>query len=177
MRRAVFVVALFLLASGEFRCAHAESPLGAEVANDALVRVCGYRRVWALGDRHYWGSVQRSMARESARYLIPISYLAAVIASESTCDPEARSRRGAVGLMQVLPTGSAARGIDPLRFEEYSTNIHAGARHLKRCLEMCVDLLGAFGVYNGSKTCHAGRESSYAWRTFQLVLRAEGKRS
>lgn len=54
--------------------------------------------------------------------------VAAVAFQESRLDPQARSPRGAVGLMQVLPATAAAMGIDdPAPVE---ANIQAGVRYL-----------------------------------------------
>lgn len=57
--------------------------------------------------------------------------LAAVAYSESRFDPTAKSRWGAVGLMQVLPNTARRVGISR-RLEDPRRNILAGARYLRR---------------------------------------------
>lgn len=62
--------------------------------------------------------------------------LHAVIRAESAYNPVARSSKGAMGMMQLMPDTAARYGVrDPWNPEE---NIHAGARYLK-------DLMGMFG--------------------------------
>jgi soluble lytic murein transglycosylase-like protein len=62
--------------------------------------------------------------------------LHAVIRAESAYNPGARSSKGAMGLMQLMPDTAARYGVrDPWNPEE---NVHAGARYLK-------DLMGMFG--------------------------------
>lgn len=63
--------------------------------------------------------------------------LHAVIRAESAYNPGARSSKGAMGLMQLMPDTAARYGVrDPWNPEE---NVHAGARYLK-------DLMGMFGA-------------------------------
>jgi len=62
------------------------------------------------------------------RYDIDWLTLAALAFQESRFDHNARSRAGAVGMMQVLPKTAASIGIqDP---ENLESNIHAGAKYL-----------------------------------------------
>ena len=62
--------------------------------------------------------------------------LHAVIRAESAYNPGARSSKGAMGLMQLMPDTAVRYGVrDPWNPEE---NVHAGARYLK-------DLMGMFG--------------------------------
>lgn len=55
--------------------------------------------------------------------------LAAVVEAESSFDPGAQSLRGAVGLMQVLPSTAAQYGEFDLR--DPRANVHVGARYLE----------------------------------------------
>lgn len=70
----------------------------------------------------------------SAMYDVDDALVKAVVQAESAFDPDAVSREGAQGLMQVLPATAARYAIenltDPLQ------NLHAGVRHLKRLLRM-----------------------------------------
>ena len=70
----------------------------------------------------------------------------AVIAAESNFDPEAVSRRGAQGLMQLMPETAAALGVaDPLQPTE---NVRGGARYLRLMIDRYGDLERALAAYN-----------------------------
>jgi soluble lytic murein transglycosylase len=70
----------------------------------------------------------------------------AVIAAESNFDPEAVSRAGAQGLMQLMPTTATHLGVDdPLRPTE---NVRAGTRYLRLMLDRYGDLERAVAAYN-----------------------------
>lgn len=57
----------------------------------------------------------------------------AVVSRESKFNPRAVSRKGAKGLMQLMPENYRSRGIDPFDPEE---NIHAGTKYLSENMEM-----------------------------------------
>src|SRR6185503_16477204 len=57
----------------------------------------------------------------------------AVVAVESSFDPLARSRVGAIGLMQLMPATARALRVDPFIPE---LNIEGGVRYLSELLEM-----------------------------------------
>jgi soluble lytic murein transglycosylase len=70
----------------------------------------------------------------------------AVIAAESNFDPEAVSRKGAQGLMQLMPVTATKLGVgDPLRPIE---NVRAGTRYLRLLLDRYGDLERAVAAYN-----------------------------
>lgn len=71
--------------------------------------------------------------RISARYGVDQNLVHAVIKVESGYDPEAVSRRGAVGLMQLLPATAAEMGIHDLT--DAHDNIVGGVRLLRRLLD------------------------------------------
>lgn len=72
----------------------------------------------------------------------------AVIQVESAYEPRARSRKGAVGLMQVMPATARQYGVrnpyDP------TANIEAGSRHLKSLLDR-LPLTLALAAYNAGE--------------------------
>ena len=76
----------------------------------------------------------RAIIREAAdRYGVPEELIAAVIDAESRFNPRAVSRRGAQGLMQLMPKTAARLGVaDPFSPRE---NIHGGARHLRSLMD------------------------------------------
>ncbi len=84
------------------------------------------------GARHGSHSFSREIAEAAARHAVPERLLRAVIQAESGFNPRAVSRRGARGLMQLMPETAGMLGVrnsfDP------GENIDAGARHLRALL-------------------------------------------
>ncbi len=77
---------------------------------------------------------------------LPPALVKAVIAAESDFDPEAVSRAGAQGLMQLMPTTAAVLGVaDPL---EPTQNVHGGVSYLRSLLDRYGDLTRALAAYN-----------------------------
>lgn len=72
----------------------------------------------------------------------------AVIQVESAYQPAARSSKGAVGLMQVMPATAQQYGIR--RLADPALNIEAGVRHLKSLLER-YPLALALAAYNAGE--------------------------
>ena len=68
------------------------------------------------------------------RYHLPHSLLHAVITAESAYDPEAVSRAGAVGLMQLMPETARRYGVSNRR--NPTDNINGGTRYLRDLLLM-----------------------------------------
>ena len=66
----------------------------------------------------------------SARYGVSPLLISAVIGSESACQPQAVSHKGARGLMQVMPDTARAMGYDPADMFEPAIAIDAGTRYL-----------------------------------------------
>jgi soluble lytic murein transglycosylase len=70
----------------------------------------------------------------------------AVIAAESNFDPDAVSRRGAQGLMQLMPVTATGLGLeDPF---EPDGNVRAGTRYLRSMLDRYGDVERAVAAYN-----------------------------
>jgi len=76
----------------------------------------------------------RLIIKEAAdRYGVSEALIAAVIEAESQFNPRAVSRRGAQGLMQLMPDTAASLGVeDPFSPRE---NIHGGVRHLRSLMD------------------------------------------
>lgn len=86
--------------------------------------------------------------RASALYSVDASLIRAVIHTESRYNPNAVSRVGARGLMQLMPRTAAGLGVtnsfDP------EQNIMGGTRYLRRGLDICQnDLSCTLARYNG----------------------------
>lgn len=93
-----------------------------------------------------------------ARQLLPIiqdaaektsldeSLLMAVIKVESDFEAQAMSPKGAIGLMQLLPSTARRLGLeDPFNPKQ---NIHGGARYLAQCIDTFQDMGLALAAYN-----------------------------
>lgn len=77
---------------------------------------------------------------------LPPALIKAVIAAESDFDPEATSRAGALGLMQLMPDTARTLGVlDPLRPDE---NVRGGVRYLRSMIDRYGELRLALAAYN-----------------------------
>lgn len=83
-------------------------------------------------------------------YRLPKSLLHAVITAESAYDPNAISRAGAVGLMQLMPETAKRYGVSNRR--NPSDNVHGGTRYLRDLLKMFKnDVRLALAAYNAGE--------------------------
>jgi hypothetical protein len=71
------------------------------------------------------------VADAARRYNLPEPFLRGVIKAESAFRADARSPKGALGLMQLMPATAKAYGVDPT---DPAQNIDAGARYLAELL-------------------------------------------
>ena len=85
--------------------------------------------------------------RKSDKYNVEPAIIKAVITAESNWDPQAISKKGAIGLMQLMPsTAKEMKITDPYDPEE---NIEAGTRYLRYLLDRFKeDLDLALAAYN-----------------------------
>ena len=74
------------------------------------------------------------VSRAAAEHGVNAALLHAVVAIESAYNPGARSRAGAIGLMQVMPATAARYGV--FNLEDPLQNLHAGCLYLKDLLVM-----------------------------------------
>ena len=80
-------------------------------------------------------SLDKMVASAAERHGVELALVKAVVAAESAYDPQAVSRAGARGLMQVMPATAADYGVaDQERLFDPETNLDTGTRHLKRLL-------------------------------------------
>ena len=96
---------------------------------------------------------------------VPLSLLAAVAQAESNFEPNAVSRAGALGLLQVLP--STAQELE-INLSSPGANVLAGARYLRRMLDRFDSLELALAAYNAGPTVveKAGGTPTQETRTY-----------
>jgi soluble lytic murein transglycosylase-like protein len=81
------------------------------------------------------------------RYKIDPALIKAIILAESKYDHRAVSKRGAVGLMQLMPATADALGVEDIYDPVH--NINAGVRYIKQLLELFNgDVELAIAAYN-----------------------------
>lgn len=88
----------------------------------------------------------RIIINKSNKYGLEPSLIRAVITAESNWDPQAVSKKGAVGLMQLMPSTAKEMKLDPFSPEE---NIEGGTRYLRYLLDRFKGRLDiALAAYN-----------------------------
>jgi soluble lytic murein transglycosylase-like protein len=81
---------------------------------------------------------------------VPPALVKAVIAAESLFDSDAVSRKGAQGLMQLMPTTASKLGVaDPFSADQ---NVRGGVRYLREMLDRYGDMQRALAAYNAGPT-------------------------
>jgi len=86
----------------------------------------------------------------AAKYDVPADLVAAVIEAESSRNPRAVSRRGARGLMQLMPKTAKRLGVDD-PFDPRA-NIEAGVKHLRAMIDIFGnDLPRVLAAYNAGE--------------------------
>lgn len=100
------------------------------------------------------------LERLAAEAGLPSALVRAVVWAESGFRPDAVSRQGAVGLMQLMPATAAELGVDPRDPRE---NLRGGTRYLRQLLERYAEqedqLVRALAAYNagpGAVERHGG---------------------
>ena len=90
------------------------------------------------------------IAKAASAHQVDSLLVASVVEVESTFDPEAGSHKGAVGLMQLLPSTA---GMPRSKLLEPSTNLAAGSAYLAEMIERFDGDLGlALAAYNAGPT-------------------------
>ncbi len=100
---------------------------------------------------HQKAAYDRIIINKSSKYGLEPSLIRAVITAESNWDPKAVSKKGAIGLMQLMPSTARDMKIgDPFSPEE---NIEGGTRYLRYLLDRFDGNLDvALAAYNAGPT-------------------------
>ena len=115
------------------------------------------------------------IASASAATGVPEALIRAVIQVESAFNEKAVSRKGALGLMQVMPATARRFGIENL--SDPASNILAGARYLRYLLDLFdQDVALALAAYNAGENAvwKAGRRIPAYAETAQYVPKVLG---
>ena len=90
-------------------------------------------------------TIRRMIEAEAVRQGLSPALVEAVIRQESGFDPQARSPKGAIGLMQLMPATARGLGVNPYDVQE---NIRGGVRYLKQQQQRFGDTEKALAAYN-----------------------------
>lgn len=108
-------------------------------------------------DRRPTDSVKRLLEHAAQRSQISPDLVTAVARRESGLNPQARSAKGALGVMQLMPGTAKDLAVDPL---DTTANVDGGTRYLKALLTRYDgDVIKALAAYNagmGAVDRHGG---------------------
>ncbi len=108
------------------------------------------RRAEALADAPMPSTYDSHIEAAATESKVDAGLIRAVISVESGYNPHARSPKGAMGLMQLMPDTARKYGVTNVR--DPGQNIHGGARYLKALMEMFGnDLKLVLAAYNAGE--------------------------
>ena len=90
---------------------------------------------------------QKELASAAEKYKLPLLYVLAVARGESFFNPRARSAKGALGIMQVMPDTAGEYGVRPDELLEPLTNIDVGVHFLADLYNRLEDPYLALAAY------------------------------
>jgi len=109
----------------------------------------GARRAASAGfarNRNRYGPI---VDRVAQHHRLDSALVHAVVQVESAYDPTAESRKGAVGLMQLMPETARRYGVRDRRDPE--RNLHGGVRYLRDLILRFNDVVLALAAYNAGE--------------------------
>jgi soluble lytic murein transglycosylase-like protein len=121
------------------------------------------------------GDIDSAIEQAAARHNVDPNLVRAVVKVESNFNPNAVSRKGAMGLMQLMP--ATARQLNVKNPFDPEQNVDAGVRHLKRLLEsyggdvkltLAAYNAGAGAVARSSGVPHYAETENYVRRITNL---------
>jgi soluble lytic murein transglycosylase-like protein len=121
------------------------------------------------------GDIDSAIEQAAARHNVDPNLVRAVVKVESNFNPNAVSRKGAMGLMQLMP--STARQLKVKNPFDPEQNVDAGVRHLKQLLEsyggdvkltLAAYNAGAGAVARSSGVPHFAETQNYVRRITNL---------
>lgn len=121
--------------------------------------------------------IDASIEQAAARHNVDPNLVRAVVKVESNFNPNAVSRKGAMGLMQLMP--STARQLNVQNPFDPQQNVDAGVRHLKRLLDsyggdikltLAAYNAGAGAVARSSGIPHYAETQNYVRRITNLYV-------
>lgn len=100
---------------------------------------------------------QDLLSKAASRYGLPLPLVLALVRGESFFDPTAKSAKGAIGLMQVMPSTAAEYGVKEKELFDPAKNIDVGVHYLSDLythlndpyLALAAYYCGCDGVDNG----------------------------
>ncbi len=122
--------------------------------------------------------IKRLVITEARRMRFPVALALAVAHTESGFDARARSRKGARGVMQIMPATSIGEyGIDPALLWRPGLNIRIGIHFLRRLIRRYggrTDL--ALSYYNGGSAVGAPGRARVLPATYAYVRKVRSLR-
>ena len=114
--------------------------------------------------------IDAAIVQAAARHNVDPNLVRSVVKVESNFNPNAVSRKGAMGLMQLMP--STARSLKVSNPFDPAQNVDAGVRHLKRLLESYGgDIRLSLAAYNAGSTAVARSAGVPRFRETQNYVR------
>jgi soluble lytic murein transglycosylase-like protein len=151
--------------------AEVDQYLGHESSQSAAAKISAAN----FGTTASAGDIDSAIAQAAARHNVDPNLVRAVVKVESNFNPNAVSRKGAMGLMQLMP--STARQLKVQNPFDPEQNIDAGVRHLKQLLEnyggdikltLAAYNAGAGAVARSSGVPHYAETQNYVRRITNL---------